>query len=209
MSQNVESREQTIAKLVSRVHDALGLRHDNDRLYTEFFREMTDKEFALTADAILRTHTLRQIHVVHTNMFPLFYDEYTDVRTRAKYVAFCYITVLWGLQFSPDGLPYELISSNIVDTAQNFFDPKRSALGTFALTTDGWADYAVGYMIESMVMQDSRCSHSSMEHLEWLTQNVRELAPHRETITARLNVSRDFCETLLSNISLAVEEGVL
>lgn len=204
------SREQVIEALVKRLTEAIpnAWREVIVERYVPAFYAMTECEFLIVKEAILRTHDSRQLTVVDNNLHTLIYGE-SDYRVAARYIAFCFDTILWGLWFTVENLPYELTNSTIVDSAQNFFDPKHAVLTPEVLATDEWVNYSIGYMMESMVKQNSRCTHSSPEHLKWLSQNVRALAPHRETITSRFDVSREFCDALLNNPSPAIEDGIL
>lgn len=168
---------------------------------------MTDREFARFVHC-LSEHNNRQLFVVDQKVQELQRNT-LPIGLVGKYVCLLFDTALWSLWFSEPHMVDELTTRIIVDNTMMFFDPESTDLGEGVHGTDSWLDYSIGYMIETMVTFEHGTSASSPEHLRWLTENVRALQPHRQVITERRDISREFCDIVLGNASRVLSEGIL
>lgn len=175
--------------------------------YEGAFNGMTDKEL-LRVQKRMSTYNSRQRYVAHLHVVEAT-RKITDASLRSKYVCFIFDTVIWALWFSEGHMTDRLVQHITRDNAWKFFDPKANIIPDGILQSNLWLEYSLGFMIEAMVTFENHTPPSGLDHMLWIGYHVEELQPHREIITSRRDISRDFCENLLGNASPALIEGVL
>lgn len=88
----------------------------------------------------------------------------------------------------------------------------RSILSDHAEGVEEWLSYSIGYFLHSVVSfrrRDIIEEPPTMEHMQWVTANIKALAPFSKVFMARGTMNRELCDELLRDVSPAMADGML